>query len=129
MFLVTCKQGNHSWVSGVFRKHADALAYVEEVPDELRALQSIVEAPLPEYPVYLLETDGFVLHSATSLGEFLAGIPRVDDEDWCYCNVYRLVEDWRPDRAGTDFMGAIRHVHIENDHLDQVGAAGVDSLW
>lgn len=129
MFLVTCKQGNHRWVSGIFCKRTDALAYVEEVPDELRALQVIVEAPHSEYPVYLVEDVGFVVHSAASLGEFLAGLPRVDDDDRCYCNVYRVAEDWRPPRAGTDFMGAMRHVHIENRHLEKVGADGIDALW
>ena len=129
MFLVTCERTNHRWVSGVFRERADATSYVDEVPDELRAIQSVVEAGPSAYPVYLVEDTNFVLHSSDSLAVFLAGLRRVDDDDWCYCNVYRLTEDWWPPRPGTDYMGAIRHVHIENHHLDRVSAEGVDALW
>lgn len=48
MVLVTCEQAKHRWISGVFRKRVDAVSYVGEVPDELRAIQRIVELPHTE---------------------------------------------------------------------------------
>ena len=130
MFLVSCERAGRRWVSGVFRTRADAVSYVNEVPGELRAIQRIVEASPTEYPTYLVEGEnGFVLHSPASLADLMADVQRVSDDEWCYFNVYRLTEDWRPPQAGTDYMGIIRHVHVENHHLDRARAGGIDALW
>ena len=130
MFLVTCERAKHRWISAVFRTRADAVSYVGDVPVELRAIQRIVEFPPTDYPAYLVEdAEGFNLHTSESLAEFIGGVCRVPDNDWCYFNVYRLAGDWRAPRPGTDHMGAIPHVHIENRHLDRVHTGGVDALW
>jgi len=130
MFLVMCQRGTHRWLSGIFLARTDAVSYVDEVPEDLRPIQRVVEASPNEYPVYLIEdVNGLVAHSSTSLEKLLASLERVSGDDWCYFNVYRFTEDWRPPRPGTDYMGAIAHVHVANRHLDRVDAAGIDSLW
>jgi hypothetical protein len=72
---------------------------------------------------------GFALHSAASITALIAAVRRVHDDDCCYFNTYRLTEDWRPPRPGTDYMGAINHVHLSNWHLDRMRAGGLDALW
>jgi hypothetical protein len=130
VFVVIAEEGRRRWVSGLFQEQGVALAYLAEIPDELRRCQTVISAGVDAYPVYLVESDdGFFVHSPQSLVSFLDAVPRTHDDDFCYFNVYKFLGDWRPDRAGSDFMGAIPHVHVHNGHLDQVREDGVEALW
>lgn len=130
MYVVTCTRDPRSWVSGIFRERAAADAYLDEVPANLRPLQVLVKVSPSDYPVYVIEdASGFTVHSAESLADLLSHLERVPDPEWCYFNIYRFTEDWRPRKAGTDYMGAVQHVHVLNRHLDAAIAGGLDALW
>jgi len=130
MFLVTCESGTRRWVSGVFRNREDADAYLSDVSDEMRPLQKVVSVSPRSFPFFLVEDGaGFSAHTAESLEAMISELQRIPDQDWCYFNVYRLDDDWRPAHAGTDYMGAIPHVHFDNQHLDLVLKAGAHALW
>src|SRR5262245_52833636 len=133
MFVVQAVDGFGRWISGVFDCKAATDAYLALIPAEARAKQSVIELPGLSYPFYICEDEkGFRFLTeaeATAALKQYAGQQWRDDEDWCYANLYRIAEDWRPKRPGSDYMGILPHHHVTNFTLESVARDGVESLW
>jgi hypothetical protein len=130
MFLVTAKRGRLQWVSGVFQHRQDAESYLAEIPEELRSVQRAQAFQVSGYPLYMSEKEaGFHVMSGTDAESLLGALQRKSDDEWCYLNLYKLREDWRPDQPGTDQMGSLAHVHIENWHLDRFAESGLKAFF
>lgn len=119
MFIVAARQLNRRWIAGVFTRGDVARHYFASIPDELRQYQRLYEIPLRDYPVYLIEDDGFrFVSEAEALAE-LQAVQRVDDDEQVYFILYKIAADYRPDEPGTDHIGAFQHVHVDNLCLAQ----------
>jgi hypothetical protein len=133
MFVVQAEVGSRRWISGVFSSKAATDAYLELISAGPRANQSVIELPGLSYPLYICEDErGFrFLTEAEIVAELkqYTGKQRRDDEGWCYTNLYRIADDWRPQRPGTDSMGSLPHHHVTNDTLDCAEQYGFESLW
>ncbi|MNR38426.1 hypothetical protein D3C85_1565290 [compost metagenome] len=46
------------------------------------------------------------------------GIELIDDKNKVYFNIYLIDSDYKPNKAGTDYMGIIRHDHVTNDFIE-----------
>jgi hypothetical protein len=133
MFAVQAVDGSRRWISGVFRSKPAIDAYLALIPDGARAKHTVIELPGLSYPLYICDDElGFRFLTEAEVAAELrrfAGEQRRDDEDWCYTNLYRIADDWRPNRPGTDYMGALPHHHVTNSTLECVEQYGFESLW
>lgn len=125
MFVVEAdKQGRLRWISGVFRERADAEAYVARIPEGLRRWQRLVEIPFADYPVYMIEADGFRFVTFDELVDVLRALPEDGDAVDPYLNAYEIDRDFAPRRPGADVMDLLRHVHVDDRFLRHYRAAG-----
>jgi hypothetical protein len=134
MHVVQAVDGSRRWVSGVFRSKAATDAYLAQIPSPDRAKHSVLDLVGLSYPLYICEdsAEGFrFLTEAEIVAELkqYATERRREDEDWCYTNLYRITDDWRPRRPGADSMGALPHYHVNNGILRCVEQDGFESLW
>ncbi|RCU50573.1 hypothetical protein DU002_09140 [Corallincola holothuriorum] len=84
------------------------------------------------YPFWITEDhNGFAFYSRAELkalfNSFLES--RLDNDDYCYTNLYMVDEDFRSNIPGKDSMGMLRHWHIENYELGVVEESGIEALW
>jgi hypothetical protein len=132
VYLIIHQLHHRPYISGVFRDQTTANAYVAVlnikkgvVVQEFESLSSL------SYPLYLFEATGaaFVLDSAAEITAMLMQLPRQTNDEWCYGNVYQINHDWQPPRAGSDAMGMLPHVHIDNHNLNIIQNSGVAACF
>lgn len=117
MFVIEASKNNKRWISGIFSRLHDAEAYLKEIPENLIRYQKLYEIPQKEYPIYITETNGFTFLSRDELKQKLDSIVQSGDDDMVYLNFYIINEEYRPKKAGTDYMGILRHEHVDNFFL------------
>lgn len=100
------------WVSAICRERVTAQAFLASVPDDLKSIQRLVEIPHDEYPLFILERDGFAYGDVSLVSRCLAALEPSGDEDAVLLNIYVLEQDHTPRFPGRDCMGSIRHWHI-----------------
>ena len=118
------------YIVGVFAEPAEA-------EKEQRRLISVgvsdlvVHSSQLNFPVFFTQDErGFLIHDEqTAFRDLQArSNPRKDDE-WCYTNLYRLIEPFYPRQDGRDQMGLLEHWHIENYHMLIIDENGLSALW
>jgi len=134
MYVVQAVDGRRRWISGVFRSKVAADAYLSLISVSARGKHSVLDLAGLSYPLYVCEdgTEGFCFLTEAEVVADLkqyATERRQESEDWCYTNLYRMTDDWRPCQPGTDYMGALPHYHVDNWTLDRVEQDGFESLW
>ena len=60
--------------------------------------------------------------------KILDGIKLIEDEAHIYVNLYFINKDFRPLKTGTDNMGLMNHLHINNEFLKFYKEYGRDLL-
>jgi hypothetical protein len=127
MYLIVHNTSNdRRWISGIFQDRNNAIAYIESIPPEIKPPE-LREFIIDCYPVYLLEAKGieFTLYKEADLNAYINTLKLQDDNDYWYCNIYRLEEDWQSPRPGTDWMGEIRHTHLFIQEILRIRDSGI----
>ncbi len=119
MFVIEADQhGRRRWISGIFRTRADAEALLGRVPETLSRWQQIVEVPFDDYPVYVVEADGFRFLSLDGLKAVLEGTTTEgDDSVESHLTIYKIERDFAPRKPGEDSMGLLPHIHVDDRFL------------
>ena len=105
------------WIAGIFQTLTDAEGFLNLIPEPARALQRIVEIHTTNYPVFIVENEGFQYGDLAFIQSVLKGLTPIGDEDHIHLNVYAVREDFAPDIPGSDYMGSLLHWHITDDSL------------
>lgn len=131
MYLIVHNTSNNRrWISGIFQDRDNAIAYMESIPPDIKP-PDLRAFRIESYPVFLLEAKGveFTLYKEADINEYIKNIILEDDEDEdrLYANIYYLEEDWQSSRPGTDWMGAIRHTHLDDRGILRVRDSGMAS--
>ncbi|MFB6364331.1 hypothetical protein ACFCP7_09735 [Paenibacillus elgii] len=129
MYIIEAHNNIMAWISGIFQDEEAAMQYSDSIPDELKDYQRIISISTLNYPFYIVEegkTFRYLNH--VDVEGLLDNINKLDDEDYVYFNLYFITEDYRPRKPGTDYMGILNHLHINNGFLEHYQAYGNDLL-
>lgn len=105
------------WISAICRDQQRAIDFLASIPPELQPAQRMIEVPARDYPMFIVEDDGFEYGSAELVRRRLSLLRPCGDEDAVLLNVYIVREDFLPDHPGRDCMGRLYHWHITDDAL------------
>jgi hypothetical protein len=129
VFLYQTKK-KWSSVTGVFNKQEDAVAFWESMSPEMRQINEPIEIDANlHYPFYVVEfvddvnrTNGFEYLTLDGVEAELRDIQQTPG-DQIYFTVYEVLEDWKgnPKYPGGDYMGALKHWHVDNAFLQTHG--------
>ncbi len=125
-------EGRLPFLAGVFATDGELREFLGQVPESRASRLRVVRAPDVQLPCFLVERDGLRLVDAAGLDATVRAwraTPWSEDPDPLYGNVYWLQASWSAPRPGTDYMGALPHVHVDRDLLDRFGDEGVSALF
>lgn len=105
------------WISAICRDQQRAIEFLASIPPELQPAQRMIEVPACDYPLFIVEDDGFEYGSAELVRRRLSQLRPCGDEDAVLLNAYIVREDFLPDHPGRDCMGHLYHWHITDDAL------------
>lgn len=100
------------WVSGVFLDWDTAAYELGGIPPQPGTSHAIVQTEAEQFPIFIIENNGFRYVGLPELLERLDALEPRDDEDHVHFNVYALSECFKPEVPGRDEMGRILHWHI-----------------
>ncbi len=105
------------WIAGIFEQHSAANAFLLSIPEEACSEQQIVELPLNNYPVFVVEGQRFEYGDVNSIRAKLKSLSPHGNEDYLHMNVYAVRENFVPAEPGIDNMGSLLHWHITDSIL------------
>lgn len=117
MNYIEAVKDNRKWISGIFLKDVDAQNYFQLIPEDIRDNQLIKSVNLEKYPVYLVEAEEFYFVDLKGIREAIDKIKLIPDFEYAYINIYEITEDFAPEKPGKDYMGILKHVHVDNEYL------------
>lgn len=118
MFVIEAtNKKNWRWIAGIFLERQRAEAFLQDVPEEAREFQCVVEVPVGGYPVFVIEDQGFEYGDLAFVRERLKSLVPKGDDDFIHLNIYAVQVDFAPDVAGVDAMGGLLHWHVTDDTL------------
>lgn len=127
MFVIEAGKGRRSWISGIFEDEEQANEFIRKLPSEMKLIKRKVPLQGIQYPFYIIEEGlEFIYLNHLQIGEILDGITKVEDDDRVYFNLYYITQDFEPKIPGSDYMGAIKHLHIDNSFLNSYATYGKD---
>jgi len=126
MNYIEAVRGNRKWISGIFVEKKDAENYFQLIPGDIRDGQIIKSVNLTEYPVYLVEGEEFYFVNLKELHEAINKIELIPDFEYSYINIYEIKKDFIPEKAGKDYMGILKHAHVDNEYLKRYIKFGVE---
>lgn len=122
------EEGPWVWLSGVFTDKREAQAYVDKMPMVLRSTQNIFRFSDLEFPLYLIESPYLMKFvNAKKLKKFLKSMR--DHKKFKQCTIYKLEAPWQPSIPGTDEMGKLYHVHIDEEELECFMRSGLKGIY
>src|SRR5699024_9671385 len=106
--------GRRAWLSGFFGSRRAAEEHFHRIPEDHKEFQEVIEVPVDRFPFYVLEDDsGFrFLNEAEAAAAVLRLEPQNRDSSENAPILYRIEEEWFPDKPGIDTMGVLWHVHL-----------------
>lgn len=128
MICAVLSDGPQPYLAGIFSSSHEMTAFLGQVPATLRPHLRTQVLPHRELPCFAIE-EGRELRIvdadqlAHTLQGWEAGAQRRDGE--IFGNVYWLPTSWTPPRPGTDYMGAIVHVHVDTGLIDAFVQGGL----
>lgn len=105
------------WISAICRDQQRAVGFLASIPTELQPVQRLMQVPVRDYPLFIVEDDGFEYGGAELVRRRLSQLRPSGNEDAVLLNVYIVREDFLPDHPGRDCMGHLYHWHITDDAL------------
>jgi hypothetical protein len=127
MHVIVSTQGNCRWISGIFLDARDAELSLMSLPEQGDVRHALQAVPLTEFPFFILQDrSGFSFLDATEatrvIGTMAAPAPNAEPA------LFAILSEYRPDVAGRDEMGRLRHVHLDDDQLAELRKSGPLSL-
>jgi hypothetical protein len=46
--------------------------------------------------------------------------------EYTYINIYQITKDFDPEKPGKDYIGILKHLHVDNEYLERYGKFGVE---
>ena len=126
MNYIEAVRNNRKWISGIFLKEKDAENYFQLIPEDIRDGQRIKSANFENYPVYLVEAEEFWFADLKGIHEAINKIRVIQDFEYIYINIYEIKKDFIPEKPGTDYMGMLKHTHVNNQYLERYRKFGKD---
>ncbi|MCJ8278604.1 MAG: hypothetical protein MJK14_01300 [Rivularia sp. ALOHA_DT_140] len=126
MNYIKAVKGNRKWISGIFLKQEDADNYFQLIPEEIKDGQIIKSVNFEDYPVYLVEAEDFYFVDLEGVREAIDKIEEVQDFKYIYINIYEIKNDFLPDKPGQDYMGCLKHIHVNNEYLERYKKFGFE---
>lgn len=117
------------WLSAVVRTYEEAHAQLQAIPESLRAFHRVVEHPGLDFPVFMVEAQGFELGSLDFIRARLRQLVPCGDDEHVHMNVYAIKDPFVPGRPGRDDMGRLLHWHITDLELGPPGSEVLDAEW
>ncbi|MNC47293.1 hypothetical protein D3C75_963460 [compost metagenome] len=119
VYIVKALNGKYQWISGIFKEEKEVQKYLEIIPTDLKNYQKLIDLNIDNYPFYIIESENeFEYLVVDELIKKIDGIELIDDENKVYFNIYLIDSDYKPNKAGTDYMGIIRHDYVTNDFIE-----------
>lgn len=129
MFIIEAHNDNDRWISGVFEDEEKAKEYIKLIPEILFRYQQFKTVSKVKYPFYIIEVGKeFRYVSSEEIEGEIQNIVAKDDVDYVYFNLYFIRGDYQPKKPGTDYMGILNHIHVDNRFLDFYKHHGMDAL-
>ncbi len=126
MNYIEAVNGDRKWISGIFLEKRDAQNYFQLIPEEIKDSQIIKSVNFEKYPVYLVEAEEFYFVDLKRVREAINKIEVIPDAEDTYINIYEITKDFAPAKPGKDYMGMLKHVHVDNEYLERYGKFGVE---
>ncbi|MNN44486.1 hypothetical protein D3C81_1587790 [compost metagenome] len=119
VYIVKALNGKYQWISGIFKEEKEVQKYLEIIPTDLKNYQKLIDLNIDNYPFYIIESENeFEYLVVDELIKKIDGIELIDDKNKVYFNIYLIDSDYKPNKAGTDYMGIIRHDYVTNDFIE-----------
>ncbi|MBV6625319.1 MAG: hypothetical protein KI793_20725 [Rivularia sp. (in: Bacteria)] len=115
---------DRKWISGIFLSKQDTREYFQLIPECMKKYQIIKSVNFKEYPVYLVEAEEFCFVDLKGVCETINKIEMIPDFEYIYANIYEISKDFVPKKPGTDYMGILKHVHVDNEYLQRYRKSG-----
>lgn len=119
MDYVEVVRENRKWISGVFLQSKDAENYFQLIPEGIKNYGRIKSVNFDRYPVYLVESEEFYFVDLKGLHQAIIKIEILPNFKYIYINIYEITEDFVPKKPGTDYMGILKHAHVNNEYLER----------
>lgn len=119
MNYIEAVRDNRKWISGIFLNEKDSEDYFGLIPEDIRGGQRIKSVKFEEYPVYLVEGEEFYFVDLKGVREAINKIQVIPDCEYSYINIYEIKKDFIPEKPGTDYMGMLKHTHVNNQYLER----------
>ena len=116
MNYIEAVKGNRKWISGIFMSEQDTDNYFQLIPEDIRDSQRIKWVNFDKYPVYLVEAEEFYFVNLKGIREAINKIKVIQDFEYIYINIYEITKDFVPEKPGKDYMGILKHVHVNNEY-------------
>ncbi|KGE16802.1 hypothetical protein [Paenibacillus wynnii] len=128
IYIIEVSNGQNKWISGIFEEQQATLKYYDSIPGDLNEYQSVTSITSLNYPFYIVEegTHFTYLDYYKDLEELLEHINIIEDQDHVYINLYYITNDYISKKPGTDNMGILNHLHIDNHFLEHYKVQGRD---
>ncbi len=127
MYYIEARNDSYKWISAIFMDREKVESYLQSIPERLKNIQTLHEVSLDAYPVYLVEGDEFFFRDLAGVHAALGEIEVKPDFEHVYLNLYKISEDFQSRKPGTDYMGALSHVHVDNDFMQRYHKAAKGS--
>ncbi|APO44647.1 hypothetical protein BS614_11995 [Paenibacillus xylanexedens] len=130
MFIIVATKGSLKWVSGVFQAEDVARQYMDLIPEELKGYQKFIQIENITYPFYIIERQDspFRFLGKDEVISLFDKTEVSEDEDEVHFNIYTIDSDYRSNKPGTDYMGALRHDHVTNESIEMYREEGTAFL-
>lgn len=129
MYIILASKGRFRWISGIFQAEELAIHYMEQIPDELKEHQNLIQVEDLKYPFYIIESqEGFQFLTKDEVITLFNNMDVSEDEDEVHFNIYTVDSDYRPKKPGTDYMGILHHDHVTNEFIERYKEEGTEIL-
>jgi len=127
MYAIVSSRGTRRWISGVFLDRAPGETSLAALKVQASTAHVLEPTPVAAFPLFILEDHaGFTFLDAIGAADVIAAMPppAVDGEPI----LFAVLSEYRPDVAGRDEMGRLRHVHLDNERIAEFRRVGLSSL-
>lgn len=127
MHVIVSTQGFRRWISGVVVASGQAEALRASLPQDARIVHEVRSIYRGQFPLFILETaSGFTFLDPVEAARAIAELPPPESNAGPI--LFAILSEYRPEVAGRDEMGRLRHVHLDEAHLAQLRKSGPLSL-
>ena len=124
MQVIEFRDGQRRWISGIFKAADAATAFWQRIPAGQKLHHHLTTIVPDQYPFYVVDTDHYQYLPPVQVLQIVRDLHPTGDDD-VHFNLYRIDEDFVPNRPGADIMGRLQHWHIDDSALANLKAHGL----